>query len=45
MLRVPWGSDIIIGVDVQSDLKPANELNSAGSILGAAHQLDGITAL
>ena len=42
MLRVPMGADIIIGVDVQSDLKPANELNSAGSILGQLINLMGL---
>ena len=36
------GADIIIGVDVQSDLKPANELNSAGSILGQLINLMGL---
>lgn len=35
------GADIIIGVDVQSDLKPANELNSATSILGQLVDLMG----
>ena len=35
------GADIIIGVDVQSELKPANELNSAGSILGQLIDLMG----
>lgn len=35
------GADIIIGVDVQSTLKPADELNSAGSILGQLVDLMG----
>ncbi len=35
------GADIIIGVDVQSDLKPADELNSAASILGQLIDLMG----
>ena len=35
------GADIIIGVDVQSELKPANELNNAGSILGQLIDLMG----
>ena len=39
------GADIIIGVDVQNDLKPANELNSTGSILGATHQFNGTGTL
>lgn len=42
MLRVPWGRILVIGVDVQSDLKPANELNSAGSILGQLINLMGL---
>lgn len=36
------GADYIIGVDVQSDLKPANELNSAGSVLGQLINLMGL---
>ena len=36
------GADIIIGVDVQNDLKPANELNSTGSILGQLINLMGL---
>ncbi len=36
------GADIIIGVDVQNDLKPANELNSTGSILGQLMNLMGL---
>lgn len=36
------GADLIIGVDVQSDLKPAGELNSAGSILGQLINLMGL---
>ena len=39
---MPWGADIIIGVDVQNDLKPANELNSTGSILGQLINLMGL---
>ena len=35
------GAEIIIGVDVQSELKPANELNNAGSILGQLIDLMG----
>ncbi len=35
------GADVIIGVDVQSELKPANELNSAASILGQLVDLMG----
>ena len=35
------GADIIIGVDVQSDLKPANELDNAGTILGQLIDLMG----
>lgn len=35
------GADIIIGVDVQSELRPSNELNSAGSILGQLVDLMG----
>jgi len=35
------GADIIIGVDVQSELKPADELNTAGSILGQLIDLMG----
>lgn len=35
------GADIIIGVDVQSKLKPASELNGAGSILGQLIDLMG----
>ena len=35
------GADIIIGVDVQSELKPANELNNAGNILGQLIDLMG----
>ena len=35
------GADIIIGVDVQSELKPANELNTAGSILAQLIDLMG----
>ena len=35
------GADIIIGVDVQSELKPANELNNAGTILGQLIDLMG----
>ena len=35
------GADIIIGVDVQSELKPADELNSAGSILAQLVDLMG----
>ena len=35
-------ADIIIGVDVQNDLKPANELNSTGSILGQLINLMGL---
>lgn len=36
------GADLIIGVDVQSDLKPAGELNSTGSILGQLINLMGL---
>lgn len=36
------GADLIIGVDVQSDLKPAGDLNSAGSILGQLINLMGL---
>ncbi|WP_455674642.1 patatin-like phospholipase family protein [Phocaeicola sp.] len=36
------GADIIIGVDVQSDLKPAADLTSAGSILGQLINLMGL---
>ena len=35
------GADVIIGVDVQSTLKPANELNNAGTILGQLIDLMG----
>lgn len=35
------GADVIIGVDVQSELKPADELNSAGTILGQLVDLMG----
>lgn len=35
------GADLIIGVDVQTSLKPANELGSAGSILGQLINLMG----
>ncbi len=35
------GADVIIGVDVQSKLKPANELNNAGIILGQLIDLMG----
>ena len=35
------GADIIIGVDVQSELKPANELENAGAILGQLIDLMG----
>ncbi len=36
------GADIVIGIDVQSDLKPAAELGSAGSILGQLINLMGL---
>ncbi len=36
------GAEIIIGVDVQSDLKPANKLNSTGAILGQLINLTGL---
>ena len=36
------GADLIIGVDVQSDLKPADELTNAGSILGQLINLMGL---
>ena len=35
------GADLIIGVDVQSELKPTNELDNAGSILGQLVDLMG----
>lgn len=35
------GADLIIGIDVQSELKPADELNTAGSILGQLVNLMG----
>ena len=35
------GAEIIIGVDVQSTLKPANELDNAGTILGQLIDLMG----
>jgi NTE family protein len=35
------GADVIIGVDVQSELKPANELENAGAILGQLIDLMG----
>jgi NTE family protein len=35
------GADIVIGVDVQSELKPADELNTTGSILGQLVNLMG----
>ena len=35
------GADVIIGVDVQSKLKPANELENAGAILGQLIDLMG----
>lgn len=35
------GADIIIGVDVQSELKPADELDGAGAILGQLVDLMG----
>ncbi len=36
------GADVVIGVDVQSDLKPASELNSTGTILGQLINLLGL---
>lgn len=36
------GADLVIGVDVQSDLKPASELNNAGTILGQLINLMGL---
>lgn len=36
------GADLVIGVDVQSDLKSAGELNSASSILGQLINLMGL---
>ncbi len=36
------GADHIIGIDVQSDLKPSEELNSTGSILGQLVNLTGL---
>ena len=35
------GADVIIGIDVQSELRPANELNNAGSVLGQLIELMG----
>ncbi len=35
------GADYVIGIDVQSDLKPSEELNSTGSILGQLVNLMG----
>ena len=35
------GADVIIGVDVQSELKPASELENAGAILGQLIDLMG----
>jgi NTE family protein len=35
------GADIVIGIDVQSELKPADELNTTGSILGQLVNLMG----
>ena len=35
------GADVIIGVDVQSDLRPADELDNAGAILGQLIDLMG----
>lgn len=35
------GADVIIGVDVQSELRPANELENAGAILGQLVDLMG----
>lgn len=35
------GADVIIGVDVQSELKPAGELDNAGAILGQLIDLMG----
>ena len=35
------GADVIIGVDVQSDLRPANELENAGAILSQLIDLMG----
>ena len=35
------GADVVIGVDVQSELKPADELSSAGDILGQLVDLMG----
>ena len=35
------GADVIIGVDVQSELRPANELENAGEILGQLIDLMG----
>lgn len=35
------GADIVIGIDVQSELKPADELNSTGSILAQLVNLMG----
>lgn len=36
------GADFIIGVDVQSNLKPSGELNSAGNIIGQLINLMGL---
>ncbi len=36
------GADYVIGVDVQSDLKPASQLNSTGVILGQLINLTGL---
>ena len=35
------GADVIIGIDVQSELRPASELNNAGSVLGQLIELMG----
>ncbi len=35
------GADVIIGIDVQSELRPANELENAGEILGQLIDLMG----
>ena len=36
------GADIVIGIDVQNELKPAGELSSTGSILGQLINLMGL---
>lgn len=41
-VALDMGADVIIGVDVQSDLKPSDELNSTTSVLGQLINLMGL---